>query len=85
MVENVQVRDAKARLSALIEAAEQGRSTTIKRHGRPAAVIVPVKDVRKLYPQESPSFADLLLTFPGGLDLERDATALHVDPVAAAV
>jgi prevent-host-death family protein len=41
-VESVQIRDAKAKLLALIEAAERGRPTTITRHGRPAAVLVPV-------------------------------------------
>ena len=51
----VQVRDAKARLSALIEAAERGEPTTITRHGRP-------------------SFADLLLSFPEQLEVERDRT-----------
>lgn len=76
-METVQVRDAKARFSALVDAAEKGRPTTITRHGHPAAVLVPVEDARRLYGQESPSFAELLLASPGGLEVERDTTPLR--------
>lgn len=71
----IQVRDAKAGFSALVEAAERGEPTTITRHGRPAAVLVSVADARRLYPDEKPSFADFLLSFPGDETLfERDPT-----------
>jgi len=73
-VNSVQVRDAKARFSALVAAAEQGQPTTITRHGRPAAVLVPVADARRLYPDDRPSLIDLLLAFPGGVEFERDRT-----------
>ncbi len=76
-MQSIQVRDAKARFSALVEAAEQGRPTTITRHGKPAAVLVPVEDARRLYPDDRPSFADLLLSFPGGVEFERDVTPLR--------
>ena len=33
----VQLREAKARLSALVDAAERGEATTITRHGTPEA------------------------------------------------
>lgn len=71
---SIQIRDAKAKFSALVEAAEHGRPTMITRHGRPAAVLVPVADARRLYPADRPSFVDLLLSFPGGIELERDRT-----------
>jgi prevent-host-death family protein len=74
---SIQIRDAKAKFSALIEAAEHGQPTTITRHGRPAAVLVPVEDARRLYPQDRPSFADLLLSFPGGAEFDRDQTPLR--------
>ncbi len=74
---SVQVRDAKAKFSALIEAAERGQPTTITRHGKPAAVLVPVADARRLYPEDRPSLVDLLLAFPGGVDFERDRTPLR--------
>jgi prevent-host-death family protein len=76
-MDKVQIRDAKARFSALIEAAEHGRPTTITRHGRPAAVVVPVADARRLYASQASVFADLLLSFPGGVELERDETPLR--------
>lgn len=74
---SIQIRDAKARFSALVEAAEHGRPTMITRHGRPAAVLVPVADARRLYPADRPSFVDLLLSFPGGIEFERDRTPLR--------
>ena len=76
-MQSIQIRDAKAKFSALVEAAEHGRPTTITRHGRPAAVLVPVEDARRLYPEDRPSFADLLLAFPGGLEFDRDRTPLR--------
>lgn len=76
-MESVQIRDAKARFSALIEAAERGRPTTITRHGRPAAVVVPVADAQRLYAAQGSAFADLLLSFPGGVEFERDDTPLR--------
>lgn len=72
----LQVRDAKAAFSALVEAAERGEPTTITRHGKPAAVVVPVEAARQLYP-ERPSFADLLLAIPEPLDAGRDPTPLR--------
>ncbi len=74
-MKSLQVREAKASFSALVEAAERGEPTTITRHGKPAAVVVPVEAARQLYPE--PSFADFLLSFPGPLETERDATPLH--------
>lgn len=76
-MQSIQIRDAKAKFSALIEAAEHGRPTMITRHGRPAAVVVPVEDARRLYPENRPSFTDLLLSFPGGIGFDRDHTPLR--------
>ena len=71
---SLHLRDAKASLSALVEAAERGEATIITKHGRPAAVVVPVADARRLYPVERPGFADLLLSMPEDLEIERDAS-----------
>jgi prevent-host-death family protein len=76
-METVQVRDAKARLSELVAAAERGEPTTITRHGRPAAVLVPVESAKQLYPEHRPSFVDVLLDFPGGVEFDRDPTPLR--------
>ena len=76
-MQSIQIRDAKATFSALVEAAENGRPTTITRHGRPAAVLIPIADAERLYPQARLSFADLLLSFPDGVEFERDPTPLR--------
>lgn len=76
-MQTLQVRDAKAHFSELVAAAERGEPTTITRHGRPAAVMVPIEVARRLYPEQHPSFADLLLSFPGGVEFERDSTPLR--------
>jgi prevent-host-death family protein len=71
------LRDAKANLSAVVEAAERGEATTITKHGRPAAVVVPVETAREmLVDQEKPSFASLLMSIPAG-DFERDETPMR--------
>lgn len=74
---SIQIRDAKAKFSALVEAAERGKPTTITRHGKAAAVLVPVEVAKRLYPERRPSFADLLLAFPGGIEFERDRTPMR--------
>jgi antitoxin Phd len=76
-VRSVQIRDAKAKFSALVEAAEHGRPTLITRHGHAVAVLVSVEDARRLYPEDRPSFADLLLAFPGEAEFDRDRTPLR--------
>jgi prevent-host-death family protein len=71
----VQVRDAKAGLSALLEDAEHGRPTMITRHGKPVAVIVPVGDAARLYGgAKTANLVEYLMMMPPGLDpadLER--------------
>ena len=46
----VPLRDAKARLSEVLDAAERGEPTTITRHGKPVAVVVSVNDAERLFP-----------------------------------
>ena len=73
----MQIRDAKVSLSAVVAAAEQGHPTVITRHGRPAALVVPIADGVRLYPLDLPSLASHLLTMPEALELERDQTPLR--------
>lgn len=75
----VQVREAKAGLSALIEAAERGEATMITRHGKAAAVLVPIEIARQFYPGEDQpeNFADFLMSFPGGVEFDRDETPMR--------
>ena len=76
-MKTMQVREAKANFSALVEAAENGEPTTITKHGKPAAVIVPVDDAKKLYSDRNSDFIDFLLTYPGGVELERNRSKLR--------
>jgi antitoxin Phd len=76
-VRSLQLRDAKASLSAVVSAAERGEATTITKHGKPAAVVVPVDDARRLYPSKRPSFASLLMAIPEPIDVTRDETPIR--------
>ena len=62
-MKEIQLRDAKATLSAVVEAAENGEPTTITKRGRPAAVVVSHAEWTRLKTRV-PSFADLLLAVP---------------------
>ena len=74
---SLQLRQAKATLSEVVDAAERGEATTITRHGKPAAVVIPVDDARKLYPPDRPSLASLLMAIPEPLEVERDQTPMR--------
>lgn len=74
----LQLRSAKASLSAVVEAAERGEPTTITKHGKPAAVIIPVSDARRLYPADRPSLISLLTEIPEAIDIERDQTPMRI-------
>lgn len=76
-MKTMQVREAKAGFSSVIEAAENGEATIITKHGKPAAAVVPIEAARKLYPEKRPNFVDFLRTFPGGIDVERDETPMR--------
>lgn len=73
----LRLRDAKATLSAVVEAAERGEATVITKYGSPAAVVVPMEDARRLYPSDRPSFAALLMRIPHAVEIERDLSPLR--------
>jgi antitoxin Phd len=77
-MKTIQLRDAKAHLSALVEAAERGEASIITKHGRPAAVLMPVEQAEKFYATQRPSLAEYLLAAPERLEYERDQTPLPV-------
>ena len=58
----VQLRDAKATLSALVERAAHGETAVITRHGKPRAVILGIEEWNRL--RDVPSFGRLLLSAP---------------------
>jgi prevent-host-death family protein len=63
---HVQLKDAKAGLSALIDAAAKGRPAVITRHGKPEAVILAHAEYQRL--ARLPSFADLLVSIPAAVE-----------------
>ncbi len=58
----LQLRDAKATLSAVIDSARQGEPTVITRHGKPAAVVISFAEWERL--SRVPSFGRLLMASP---------------------
>lgn len=76
-MKTLQIRDAKASFSAVVEAAERGEPTVITKHGRPAAMVVPVEEGHRLYRRNKPSFIEHLLSIPGPLEIERDQRPLR--------
>jgi len=79
-MKTLQLREAKATLSAVVEAAENGEPTTITKHGRPAAVVISHTEWTRLKTRV-PSFADLLLAIPpldpGDLPKRRPARVVR--------
>ena len=57
-MQTVQLREAKSRLSALVEDATQGGTAIITRHGRPSAVILGIDESNRL--RTVPSLGQLL-------------------------
>ena len=70
---HLQLRDAKASFSTVVDEAERGEAIVVTRHGHPAAVVVGYAEWQRLKGAR-PSFVDLLLAFPGLEDFERDRT-----------
>src|SRR5262245_45168657 len=73
----VQLKDAKAKLSALVDQAVRGKPSLITRHGKPEAVVLGFADWQKL--SQVPSFGRLLMAAPlGSKDApKRDRTPLR--------
>jgi prevent-host-death family protein len=65
-MEELQLKDAKATLSADVDRAVAGEPTVITRQGRNEAVLVSFEEWERI--SKVPSFADLLLAFPAEPD-----------------
>ena len=63
-MKTVQLQDAKAKFSSLVDEAIAGERVTVTRHGTPVAVIVSAEEWERVS-EKAPTFADLLLSFPG--------------------
>jgi len=59
----IQLKDAKATLSAVVDQAVRGNPAIITRHGRKEAVVLSFDEYEKL--SHVPSFGRLLALFPG--------------------
>ena len=75
-MKTMQLREAKAKFSALVEAAERGETTIVTKHGRPAAKLVPLDDERRPRPKgrKPPSLVEYLRSMPADIPFERDQT-----------
>lgn len=76
-VREIQLRDAKATLSAVVDDARRGEPSIITRHGRRTAVIIGFEEWERL--ARVPSFGRLLMAAPIGPDdlPQRDAAPLR--------
>ncbi len=63
-MKTIQLKDAKATLSAVVDEAVAGRPSLITRHGKKEAVVISFEDYQRLS-KAIPSFGELLLAFPG--------------------
>jgi prevent-host-death family protein len=59
---DLQLKDAKATLSAAVDAAARGQTYVITRHGRPEAVLLGYRQWKRL--SRVPSFGRLLMAAP---------------------
>jgi antitoxin Phd len=78
-MKTVQLQDAKARFSALVDDAVAGKPVTVTRHGKPVAVLISAEEWKRVS-EMAPTFADLLLSFPGE---PRDISARSRKPMRA--
>jgi len=74
----IQLREAKASLSAVVDEAVRGEPAIITRHGKREAVILSFKEWERL--SQVPSFGRLLMSAPIGPEElpERDRTPLRM-------
>ncbi len=75
----IQLRDAKAHLSAIVDAAVRGEPAVITRHGRKQVVIVSFAEWERL--SRVPSFGRLLMAAPLEAD---DLPARNAAPIRSA-
>ena len=62
LMRKIQLKDAKAKLSAVVDQAKRGKPAVITRHGKPEAVVLGFADWERL--SNVPSFGRLLMSAP---------------------
>jgi len=63
-MKEIQLKDAKATLSAVVDQAVSGEPSVITRYGRKEAVVLAFEEYERL--SNVPSFGEFLDAFPGG-------------------
>ncbi len=58
----IQLKDAKARLSSVVDNAVRGQAAVITRHGKPEAVVLGFREWERL--AKVPTFGQLLMSAP---------------------
>lgn len=79
-MKEIQLKDAKAKLSSVVDEALDGNGSIITRHGRKEAVVISYDDYRRL--SEVPSFGWLLTHSPleeGDISERKPARILKDD------
>jgi len=66
----IQLKDAKAKLSTVVDQAVRGKPSVITRHGKPEAVVLGLADWERL--SNVPSFGRLLMSAPPVVFPKRD-------------
>jgi prevent-host-death family protein len=74
-MKKIQLRDAKANLSAVVDSALKGKPSVITRHGKSEAVVMSYEEWRRL--AHVPSFGRMLMSLPDGLESKRDRSPLR--------
>jgi antitoxin Phd len=62
VMRKIQLKDAKARLSAVVDDAVRGQAAVITRHGKPEAVVLSFREWERL--AKVPTFGQLLMSAP---------------------
>jgi prevent-host-death family protein len=62
VMRKIQLKDAKAKLSTVVDQATHGKPSIITRHGKPEAVVLGFADWERL--SDVPSFGRLLMSAP---------------------
>jgi antitoxin Phd len=78
VMRKIQLKDAKANLSAVVDQATRGKPSVITRHGKPEAVVLGFADWQRL--SRVPSFGRLLMSAPlepGDLSKRNRAPIRH--------
>lgn len=76
-MQTLQLRDAKASLSAVVASAQRGQPTIITRHGLPMAMVVSIEEGRRIFPTSKPSLMSHLMAMPEFIPTVRDRAPLR--------